>query len=631
MAYIVNKTDGNIAAVVNDGTLSTVTSIKLVGIGYQNYAETIAENLVQMLENFAHIIPPTGPLPGQIWFNKNTSHLQIYDGVMFKEINNTAISNSAPINARTGDFWFNNITKQLFFYRNGNWQVIAPAYPASMKATELVAEGLTDLGGNVHPAVTLYVDGSRMAIISKDPSYMPIPYVEGFTNVNPGINLIEYPGYRYSGIVDYAGATYGLLPDADVTYMHANADTSTVGTLSVINDGGIAIGANGDVVISSMVASPYTFGSSITSAADKSLALVGYGGGTLVMDNATNWISINKTNPTVDLDVGGSINADETITSQGGYYFADDSAITSSGGVININAGGTNAISADTAGNVNITGATHFGSDITVQSGNLSISDGQISIVDYRPAQGPWPGYYDSAWPEVKEHAVTKHYADSLTISNMLPYGSIIMWYGEIVDVPAGWRICNGLFGTPNLTDKFVMGAGGQAALGTVAGQSFSTVTTNTSGAHTHTGTTVAAGSHDHSGTTGAHALTPGEIANHQHTFNDVYALQDDANPPLYDRNGNRVFRYSSWGDDGDNDSGSPAYFESITDSAGASDPHNHPISSDGIHTHTLTIDQTAAHLHTITNFDNRPSFMALYYIMKVANELIVPLRPLGY
>ena len=619
MAYIVNKTDGNIAAVVNDGTLSTVTSIKLVGIGYQNYAEKIAENLVQMMENFAHIIPPTGPLPGQIWFNKNTSHLQVYDGVMFKEINNTAISDSTPIHARTGDFWFNNTTKQLFFYRNGNWQVIAPAYPASMGATDLVAEGLTDLSGNVHPAVTLYVDGSRMAIISKDDSYMPIPYIEGFTNVNPGINLIEYPGYRYSGIVDYAGAAYGLLSDADATYMHANSDASTVGTLSVINDGGIAIGANGDVVISSIVASPYTFGSSITSTTDKSLALVGYGGGTLVMDNATNWIAINKINPTADLDVGGSINADETITSQGGYYFTDGSFINYSNvsglSTIRLAPGGELvALTADSTGNIFVQGSSNFNDSIGVTGS--AVVTGNVSI---------------QTWPTENYHATSKQYTESLTVSNMLPYGSIIMWYGTVADVPDGWAVCNGSNGTPDLTDKFVMGAGNQAELGTIGGQSFATITTNLSGAHTHTGSTASAGSHDHSGLTGAHALTPGELASHQHTFNDVYALQDDANPPLYDRNGNRVFRYSSWGDDGDNDSGNPAYFESITDSAGSSDPHNHPISSDGIHSHALAIDQTAAHLHTIDNFDNRPSFMALYYIMKVANALVEPLQPPGY
>jgi hypothetical protein len=389
--------------------------------------------------------------------------------------------------------------------------------------------------------------------------------------------------------------------------------------LSVINDGGIAIGANGDVVISSMVASPYTFGSSITSAADKSLALVGYGGGTLVMDNATNWISINKTNPTVDLDVGGSINADETITSQGGYYFADGSFINCSNvsGLSTIRltpGGGSAALTADSTGNIFVQGSSNFNNSIGVTGS--AVVTGNVSV---------------QTWPTANYHATSKQYAQSLTISNMLPYGSIIMWYGAVVDVPVGWAVCNGLNGTPNLTDKFVMGAGGQAALGTVAGQSFSTVTTNTSGAHTHTGTTIAAGSHDHSGTTGAHALTAGEVAGHTHTYSDLYGLRDDANPPVYDRNGNRLEYYTGWGSDGDADSGAGIFRDWQTDSTGNSDPHNHPISSDGIHTHTLTIDQTAAHLHTITNFDNRPSFMALYYIMKVANALIEPSQPPGY
>lgn len=63
------------------------------------------------------------------------------------------------------------------------------------------------------------------------------------------------------------------------------------------------------------------------------------------------------------------------------------------------------------------------------------------------------------------------------TISNMLDYstflelieakiqnsfskGMIIAWYGEATKVPTGWVICDGQNGTPNLTDKFIMGAG---------------------------------------------------------------------------------------------------------------------------------------------------------------------------
>ncbi len=40
----------------------------------------------------------------------------------------------------------------------------------------------------------------------------------------------------------------------------------------------------------------------------------------------------------------------------------------------------------------------------------------------------------------------------------LLPKGAIIMWYGSNT-APAGWAICNGENGTPDLRDKFVIGA----------------------------------------------------------------------------------------------------------------------------------------------------------------------------
>ena len=43
----------------------------------------------------------------------------------------------------------------------------------------------------------------------------------------------------------------------------------------------------------------------------------------------------------------------------------------------------------------------------------------------------------------------------------MLPTGIICLWYGSIHGIPDGWTICDGTAGTPNLTDKFIVGAGG--------------------------------------------------------------------------------------------------------------------------------------------------------------------------
>ena len=42
---------------------------------------------------------------------------------------------------------------------------------------------------------------------------------------------------------------------------------------------------------------------------------------------------------------------------------------------------------------------------------------------------------------------------------NSVPAGVIVMWSGTIVTIPTGWVLCDGNNGTPNLTDKFIVGA----------------------------------------------------------------------------------------------------------------------------------------------------------------------------
>lgn len=38
--------------------------------------------------------------------------------------------------------------------------------------------------------------------------------------------------------------------------------------------------------------------------------------------------------------------------------------------------------------------------------------------------------------------------------------GLICLWSGAIVDIPFGWALCDGSLGTPDLTDRFIVGAG---------------------------------------------------------------------------------------------------------------------------------------------------------------------------
>lgn len=77
-----------------------------------------------------------------------------------------------------------------------------------------------------------------------------------------------------------------------------------------------------------------------------------------------------------------------------------------------------------------------------------------------------------------------------------LPSGSIVLWSGAIVDIPGGFVICDGTLGTPDLRDRFVVGAGGIYAVDAIGGTSQHTHPFTGDGhSHTHAvGTDLQAG-----------------------------------------------------------------------------------------------------------------------------------------
>ena len=46
------------------------------------------------------------------------------------------------------------------------------------------------------------------------------------------------------------------------------------------------------------------------------------------------------------------------------------------------------------------------------------------------------------------------------TVPDAFPSGGIIMWSGTLASIPAGWALCNGSNGTPNLIDRFIYSVG---------------------------------------------------------------------------------------------------------------------------------------------------------------------------
>lgn len=80
------------------------------------------------------------------------------------------------------------------------------------------------------------------------------------------------------------------------------------------------------------------------------------------------------------------------------------------------------------------------------------------------------------------------------TWGSAIPSGIITMWSGTIATIPSGWYLCNGSNGTPDLRDKFIIGANADSG---------GAAKTNVTGSYTQTGGTKDAivVSHTHTAT----------------------------------------------------------------------------------------------------------------------------------
>ena len=67
-----------------------------------------------------------------------------------------------------------------------------------------------------------------------------------------------------------------------------------------------------------------------------------------------------------------------------------------------------------------------------------------------------------------------------------VPAGLIAAWSGAASAVPAGWALCDGANGTPDLRGRFLVGAGGDYAVGDAGGAA-----TEELSAYSHTGGSV--------------------------------------------------------------------------------------------------------------------------------------------
>jgi microcystin-dependent protein len=205
------------------------------------------------------------------------------------------------------------------------------------------------------------------------------------------------------------------------------------------------------------------------------------------------------------------------------------------------------------------------------------------------------------------------------------PIGLIAMWYGTVASIPTGWALCDGTTGiarsdgvgtidTPNLANKFVRGADGDAPSpavpGTTGGADTATITEAELPSHTHTAT-VAQGNAPHNHNTNAanapHAHNVQVAANNApHAHNYLKPASGPNLVPLWATSYRNITAETT--SHANAPHGHNGYAQ------GNNAPHNHGINTvNAPHAHNITVDSTGdGGALTITN-----PYYILAYIMK--------------
>ena len=202
----------------------------------------------------------------------------------------------------------------------------------------------------------------------------------------------------------------------------------------------------------------------------------------------------------------------------------------------------------------------------------------------------------------------------------LVPRGGVILWHGSSDAIPKGWAICDGTQGTPDMRDRFVVGAGGKYALDGMGGAESATPDVSTGTAKTGIRLADAApgGTAGNSGTgigiqnaalniwTGAAGtgigiqgttLDGNTLPNHNHS---ITTCADNGSSTSYPMGpGDTQRTQTNWTNATGNSS---AHGHGVSDPghthSASGGQHGHGVTDPG-HTHTVT---TEAHCHDITD-----------------------------
>jgi len=329
MAYTINKTNGSIFATVSDGTLDTSSSLTIVGRNYSGYGEFLGENFIKLLESHANSSAPSAPVEGQLWYNSTDNILNAYNGTEFKTLASLKVSATTPSTSLvTGDLWWDSSSSQLKVYNGSSYTLVGPPTSVGSGTSDVVGVTISD-GTSDHVVLRVALEDATIAYISDDAEFTPSPSISGFSSIKPGFNLsTAISNNKFNGTATNADT----LDSLDSTqFLRSDAADTTSGTLGILNDSGIAVGADSDFTVS-VSGSDVTI-KNVTSDGDIIFNVNDGGSDTTAMtiDGATTLITV-AADPTAALGVATKQYVDTQVSS--GAYLNQDGSNSLTGNLL---------------------------------------------------------------------------------------------------------------------------------------------------------------------------------------------------------------------------------------------------------------------------------------------------------
>ncbi len=265
-------------------------------------------------------------------------------------------------------------------------------------------------------------------------------------------------------------ATNGFVVSGNVTGGNLRTAGSITATGNILTSG--IVSATGNVIGGELRSTGIIFSASsiftngvISSAGNVTASFLASSGGNIGVPTGVTTMRIGNITPTT-IWIGGDAS---------NIYLANVNSFTRVAGNLTVGAD-ISANGSISAGNL-ISATGNIVTTANIAGGNLSIT-GTSTLTGTATAPTAANGTSNT------QVATTAFVTNALI--NRIPSGVIVMWSGSIASIPTGWFLCDGGNSTPDLRDRFIVGAGNSYAVAATGGSKDAVVVT-----HTHTATSL--------------------------------------------------------------------------------------------------------------------------------------------